>query len=214
MRMKKHFFIAGTDTDVGKTHITCCLLRDLIAKGQSAIAYKPIACGDRSDARAIREASGDAALSLDLINPCYLRSATAPSIAAELEQKYICITSLEEGYEKLCSLYDIVLVEGVGGWYAPLDSENTMADLAERLQLPVILVVENKLGALNHTLLTLEAIAKRGLTCHGIILNHREEEWNLATLTNRRQLEQHSNVPILAELISGQDELDSSVIVD
>ncbi len=203
-----HYFIAGTDTDVGKTYVTSCMLRDLISRGIKAVGYKPIACGDRSDARAIRDAC-EAKLSLEEINPVYLRSATAPAIACELEQTSIDESELRRAYEHLAQQYETVLVEGAGGWYVPLSTGRTMADFATDLALPIILVVENKLGAINHTLLTLESIEKRGLHCHGIILNHRAEEWDLASLTNRRQIEEYCNTPVLAELISGQEDIDT-----
>ncbi len=203
-----HYFIAGTDTDVGKTYVTCAMLRDLVARGVNAIGYKPLACGDRSDARAIRDATASK-LSLEQINPIYLRSATAPAIASELEQIEIDEEKIIAGYEELASSHDCVLVEGAGGWYVPLCSGRTMADLAQELGLPIILVVENKLGAINHTLLTLQAIKNQGLHCHGIILNHKEEEWDLASLTNRRQIEEFCDTPVLAELISGQEDIDT-----
>ncbi len=206
-----HYFIAGTDTDVGKTYVTCCMLRDLIARGVHATGYKPLACGDRSDARAIREVTSSK-LSLEQINPIYLRSATAPAIASELEQIEIDEEKIIAGYQELAAHYDCVLVEGAGGWYVPLRSGRTMADLAKDLGLPVILIVENKLGAINHTLLTLEAIKNQGLHCHGIILNHRAEEWDLASLTNRRQIEEFCDIPVLAELISGQEDIDTSFL--
>ena len=76
------FFITGTDTDSGKTYVTCALLRDLRRRGVKAAGFKPVACGDRGDARAMREAMGEPTLGLDLLNPVYLRAATAPAVAA------------------------------------------------------------------------------------------------------------------------------------
>ena len=81
------FFITGTDTDSGKTYVTCALLRDLRRRGVKAAGFKPVACGDRGDARAMREAMGEPTLGLDLLNPVYLRAATAPAVAAELESR-------------------------------------------------------------------------------------------------------------------------------
>ncbi len=206
-----HYFIAGTDTDVGKTYVTCCLLRELTAQGKRAVGYKPIACGDRADARAIRDACASK-LSLEQINPLYLRSATAPYIASELEQINIDTDALLSGYEQLCEGHDIVLVEGAGGWHVPMKTGYTMGDFAQQLGLPVILVAENKLGVINHTILTVNAIKAQGLECIGIILNHRAEEWDLASLTNRRQIEEFCGVPVLAELISGQEDIEVDFI--
>ncbi len=206
-----HYFIAGTDTDVGKTYVTCCMLRELTARGTRAIGYKPIACGDRADARAMRDACTDK-LSLERINPLYMRSATAPYIASELEQVEIDPEALLEGYRELSVEYEVVLVEGAGGWHVPMKEGYTMGDFAQQLGLPVILVAENKLGVINHAILTVNAIRAQGLECIGIILNHRTEEWDLASLTNRRQIEEFCRVPVLAELISGQEEIEVDFI--
>ncbi len=206
-----NFFITGTDTDVGKSHVCCALLRDLCRRGINAMGYKPMACGDRSDARCMRDACGKN-ISLEVINPVYLRAATAPYIAAELENKSISLSELIPPYEQLATDYDCVLVEGAGGWEVPIAPNLFISDLAKELKLPIILVVANKLGAVNHTLLTLAAIKARGLQCAGIILNQLSEEWDTASITNRKLLEDFTDVPILAELICGQEELDSSFL--
>lgn len=206
-----NFFITGTDTDVGKSHVCCALLYDLNQRGIKAMGYKPLACGDRADARAMRDAC-DSKLSLETINPVYLRAGTAPYIAAQLENKTIGLEQLVTPYQQLVQDYDCVLVEGAGGWEVPIAENLSISDLAQELNLPILLVVNNKLGAVNHTLLTLAAIKARGLHCAGIILNHISEEWDTASITNRKLLEDFTDVPILAELISGQEELDSSFL--
>lgn len=207
----QHFFITGTDTDVGKSHVCCALLRDLRERGINAMGYKPMACGDRADARAMRDAT-DPKISLDRINPIYLRAATAPYIAAQLENKSISLDMLVPPYQKLAEEYECVLVEGAGGWEVPIATDLSIADLAQELNLPILLVVANKLGAVNHTLLTINAIKARGLHCAGIILNQLSEEWDTASITNRKLIEDFTDVPIVAELICGQEELDSSFL--
>ena len=207
------FFITGTDTEIGKTYVTCALLRDLCARGLKPVGYKPMACGDRSDPRAMRDALGDPTLSLDLINPIYLRAATAPYIAAELEQKTLSLDTLTAGYEELAKHYSPVLVEGAGGWEAPLAPGLTMADLAVALGLPVVLVVGNKLGAVNHAIMTVQGIRARGLTCCSIVLNHMGEQWDAASVTNRRLIEEFTGVPVRAELIHGQEDIDSAAVL-
>ncbi len=206
-----NFFITGTDTDVGKSHVCCALLHDLCQRGIKAMGYKPLACGDRADARGMRDACASK-ISLEQINPVYLRAATAPYIAAQLENKSISMEQLITPYQELCKEYDCVMVEGAGGWEVPIASDFSIADLAQELNLPILLVVNNKLGAVNHTMLTLAAIKARGLHCAGIILNHISEEWDTASITNRKLIEDFTDVPILAELISGQEELDSSFL--
>lgn len=207
------FFITGTDTEIGKTHVTCALLRDLRARGLRPMGYKPMACGDRNDPRAMRCAVGEPSLSLDVLNPIYLRAATAPYIAAELEQRVLSIDDMVAAYQQLAEQYSPVLVEGAGGWEAPLAPGLTMADLAVALALPVVLVVGNKLGAVNHAIMTVKGIRSRGLECHSIVLNHMGEEWDAASVTNRRLIEEFTGVPVQAELIHGQEDVDSRSVL-
>ena len=100
-----------------------------------------------------------------------------------------------------------VLVEGVGGWEVPIAPGYNVADLAADLGLPVLLVVNNRLGALNHSILTAKAITSRGLECAGIILNHVEDERDSASVSNRVVLEQELEVPILADILHGETEI-------
>ncbi len=206
------FFIAGTDTGVGKTYITCQLLRDLRARGINAGVYKPVCCGDRADARLLRDAAF-VSDSLECINPVYLRACAEPLVSAELERKSVSVANLVQQYRQVSAQYDTVLVEGTNGWETPLSDSETMADLAEQLQLPVLLVVKNQRGAASLAMIHVLAIQQRGLTCHGIILNHIEEEWDTASVTNRALIEKCTGIPVLAELIHGQDRLDSAEIL-
>lgn len=209
----EHFFITGTDTEIGKTWVTCALLRDLRRRGIGAMGFKPIACGDRADARAMRDAT-EPSLSLETINPLYLRAATAPYIAAELENRTI---SLEQdilpAFRSLAARHAPVLVEGAGGWEAPISPGVTMADMAVMLGLPVVLVVGNKLGAVNHALMTLRGIRERGLECRAMVLNHLGEEWDAASVTNRKLIEEFAGMEVAAELIHGQQDIDSAAVL-
>jgi dethiobiotin synthetase len=205
-----HYFITGTDTDAGKTYVTCLLLEALRRKGLRAAGYKPVACGDRGDAIALHRSSHDPALTVDEVNPLYLKMAAAPYVAALMENKTAEVTLplMLTGFVPLTERYEHVLVEGAGGWEVPLTETETVADLAAALGLPVILVVNNKLGALNHTLLTLQAIKARGLTCVGIILNYVRDERDPASITNRAVLAKFSPVPVLGEVMHGETEIE------
>lgn len=208
-----NYFIAGSDCGVGKTFVTCALLKDLRARGLNAIAYKPVACGERSEARSIREAVEQPTLSLELINPVYLRTQAEPVMAAELERTSIELATLVTGYDKLAAQHDIVLVEGCGGWETPLAPGLTMADVAEAIGMPVIIVINNRAGAASLAKLTLQAIKNRGLECKGVVLNHIGEEWSTASVTNARVISELTGLPILAELIHGQDYIDSEEVL-
>lgn len=206
------YFITGTDTDVGKTYVTCALLRDLRRRGIPAVGYKAMACGDRGDARAMQAAS-DPALPLDLINPIYLKAATAPYVAALLENRKLSADELLQGYRALAQYGCPVLTEGAGGWEVPIAPGFSMSDFAVALALPVILVVGNKLGAVNHAVMTVQAIRARGLECRAIVLNHMSEQWDTAAVTNRRLIEEFTGLPVAAELIRGQEEIDSAAVL-
>lgn len=210
--MKQHFFIAGTDAGVGKTYVLASLLRSLHEEGVKAVGFKPVACGDRAEARMMREAIGEPTLSLESINPVYLRTSTDPQMAASLERKEIDVDTLYASWATLAEQYDVVLTEGCYGWLTPLAPGVTMADLAKKLNLPVLLVADNRKGAAGQVALTAAAIAQSGLTCAGIILNHPGEEWDTAAVTNADLIERTTGLPVLASLIHG-DEVATEVLI-
>lgn len=207
-----NFFIAGTDAGVGKTHVACCLLRDMKLRGIKAGAFKPICCGDRAEARLLRDAAAMSD-SLELINPLYLRACAEPAIAAGLERKEVSLPAIIEAYRQMNARYSPVLVDAMGGWETPLDKGVTMADLAAELKLPVILVVKNQRGAASQAMMAVRAIRERGLECRAIILNHIEEEWDTASVTNRQLIEDCTGVPVAAELIHGQEDIDAESVL-
>lgn len=197
------FFITGTDTGVGKTYVTRLILEGLRALGRDAVGYKPVACGDREDAAILAAASGG--IDPEQINPVHFNTPVAPYVACLLENRTLDPAVLIAGYRHLAARHAEVLVEGVGGWEVPLVANYRISDLAADLQLPVILVAGNKLGALNHIILTVNAIRAKGLTCAGIILNQLEDEMDTAMITNKGVVEDLTGVPLLDHLIHGQD---------
>jgi dethiobiotin synthetase len=199
-----NLFITGTDTNAGKTFVTARLTRALRARGFETIALKPLCSGERSDVE-ILQAASDHRLSLDETNPVWLKEPAAPLVAARLENRSISLDALVDWFRHLSSKHPSLLVEGAGGWLVPITSTETIADLAARLALPVVVVVANRLGCINHTLLTLESIRARGLHCPGIVLNTLSTTEDIATRTNREILEQ--NTPILLEVHPGQTEI-------
>lgn len=177
--MGKKFFIAGTDTDVGKTLVACALLEKARQQGLVTAAIKPVAAGCEQTSEGLRnddalqlQQAMTADLAYEQINPVALAPAIAPHIAAEQAQKRLRVAQLS-GFCRgvMMQRSDLLLVEGAGGWRVPLNSVETMADLAKDLQLPVILVVGMKLGCINHALLTAEAIARDGLPLAGWVAN-------------------------------------------
>ncbi len=204
------FFVTGTDTGVGKTYVTRLILETLRREGIDAVGYKPVACGDREDADQLAAVSGG--LTLDEVNPVYLKTPVAPYVAGLLENQTVNPAELLAGFQHLAAAHAEVIVEGAGGWEVPLAPGYRISDLAKDLGLPVILVAGNRLGALNHILLTVDAIRAKGLTCAGIILNQLEDELDTAMITNKGVLEDLSGIPLLDHLIHGQDFLDDAVL--
>lgn len=205
-----NYFVTGTDTGVGKTHVTRLMLQSLRHAGIDAVGYKPVACGDREDGRILAAASG--ALALDEVNPVHLLPPVAPYVAGLLENHPVDPACLLAGYRRLAAVHAVVLVEGVGGWEVPLTAHYRVSDLARDLGLPVILVAANRLGALNHILLTVNAIRAQGLTCAGIFLNQLADELDTAMISNKGVLEQLTGVPLLDHLIFQQDFLDDEQV--
>ena len=202
--------MTGTDTAVGKTHVTRLLLEGLRGAGVDAVGYKPVACGDRDDATVLAEASGG--LAIDAVNPVFFRAALAPHVAGLLENRTVDPALLLDGYRQLAAAHELVLVEGAGGWEVPIAPGYRISDLARDLGLPVIVVAANRLGALNHTLLTVQAIRNRGLDCAGIFLNQLDDELDTAMITNKGVIEDLTGVPLLDHLIHGQDFIQPEVL--
>jgi dethiobiotin synthetase len=173
------FFITGTDTDVGKTLIASALLVAAKKQGLSTLAMKPLAAGCQQTADGLRN---DDALMLqqhmtltlpyEQINPIALEAAIAPHIAAERLGRRLTVSQLT-GFCRgvLMKKVDLALIEGAGGWHLPLNRAETLAGLVKELKLPVILVVGLRLGCINHSLLTAEAIARDGLPLAGWVAN-------------------------------------------
>lgn len=196
-------FITGTDTDAGKTHVTQMLLEALKSRGERAAGVKPFCCGGRQDSHLLHQASAEG-LTLDEINPVWLKTPASPYAAALIENRTLDFTALQDACKQLATKVDHLLVEGVGGWEVPLTPHYTSADFAEELGLPVLLVVNNKLGALNHTLLTVKNILARGLSCMGIVLNYAVAERDVSSISNRMILENMCDVPVIGEVMHGE----------
>jgi dethiobiotin synthetase len=193
----QRLFVTGTDTGVGKTRLTAALCLAFAARGSRVAAMKPVASGCIRTADGLRSEDAIALLAAMSVhaayadvNPYAFEPAIAPHIAAAEAGLAIDFGVLDRCYERLCRHSDITLVEGAGGWLAPLDATRSFADLAARWQLGVILIVGLRLGCLNHALLTAESIERRGLRLCGWVGNsvdahfERRDE-NIATLRAR-----------------------------
>jgi len=191
-------FVTGTDTNVGKTYVSCLLIRKLRAGGRAIGAYKPVCSGAEfdatgrpfwSDIEALRSAAG-AELPLDFICPQRFLAAAAPNVAAELEGSTVSNDLLLNGFTRWKTRVDGLIVEGAGGVFCPLSDQITVLDLATQIQAPVIVVAANRLGVISHTRLTVDRLHQSGLDVAAVILNETQvtDTADPAISTNARQL--------------------------
>lgn len=206
-----NYFVTGTDTDCGKTFVTALLVKGARAAGVDAIAAKPFCSGPREDAEILAAASGGTE-SPDAINPVWRKTPAAPRACEILGEPAADISLALGAVRGLAARHAQVFCEGAGGWLVPLTRDKTIADFAVELGWPVIVVARNKLGALNHSLLTIESVRARGLTLAGVVLNNADGAGDEAERTNRIVLEEFCGCPILADIARGQTSLPSPIL--
>ena len=191
LALQKNIFLAGTDTGVGKTWVATRLLQALAASGLRAAGMKPVAAGAvltpaglRNDDALALAGAGNVALPYETLNPYCLVEATSPHIAARIAGISIDIELIMARYALIVAKSDVVVVEGAGGWLAPIGDPavrgtigSTMADVAVALGLPVVLVVGMRLGCISHALLTADSIRTHGLQLAGWIANPIDPEF-------------------------------------
>lgn len=189
--MNPAYFLTGTDTEIGKTFITCALLHRARRAGLRAAGLKPVAAGTGSDGKNedVEQIRAASMLTLPdtVINPYCFAAAIAPHIAAEEEGRVIDFAVIGKACAEARATADLLIVEGAGGFRIPLGPDGDSADLAVALGLPVILVVGMRLGCISHALLTAEAVLARGLPLAGWVANRIDPAMsrcaeNLATL--------------------------------
>ncbi|WP_286232435.1 dethiobiotin synthase [Thalassotalea sediminis] len=175
----KKIFITATDTDAGKTHIGCAIVHKLTKAGKKVQVFKPISAGcERVNGHLINEdaakllAQSNANQSLSQVNPIAFEEPIAPHIAAQQLNKTISLIEISNAYNEMCSARaDITLTEGAGGWRLPLGKGAFLSDFVKQTDQSVILIVNMKLGCLNHAILTYEAIKRDGIKCVGWVAN-------------------------------------------
>lgn len=192
--MTQAYFITGTDTEIGKTHATCVLLARAAQDSLRAVALKPVAAGteadgENDDVRRLMAAS-NVALNARTVNPWLLSEPVSPHIAARHAGTEISLPPIMASFRNASEQADLVLVEGVGGLFAPLSDTLSQPDLIRALAVPVILVIGLRLGCLNHALLTVAALENEGCQLAGWIGNlvdpgFRAQADNIETLRQR-----------------------------
>ena len=202
-----HYFITGTDTDVGKTFITSLLIKFIKQHKHQVLGFKPIAAGSEyafdelvnEDALTLLE-SGNVSVPYKLVNPYTYEQPIAPHIAAKLVNEHISVSGLNNAYVQISKeiLQDGYLItEGAGGWALPINDDEYLYDWVSENAMPVILVVGLKLGCLNHALLTQAHMKALGVNCVGWIANHIDPNMDMQK-ENIESLKQRLIMPLLA----------------
>jgi dethiobiotin synthetase len=213
-------FVSGTDTGVGKTLVGRALVRALRARGVDVGVLKPIetGVGDAGplDAIALREAAG-VSDSVDEVCPQQFALPAAPTVAAAEEGRRVDLDAVERAFARIAARHEFVVAEGAGGLLVPAAAGVTMADLAARLELPLIVVARAALGTINHTLLTLEAAAARGLDVLGVVISHADGALSPADHANLGALYDALGARVMGEippLEAGADPPKDAIDVD
>ncbi len=205
--MAKGIFVVGTDTGVGKTIVSAGLALVLKERGIRVGVMKPVATGCVGSMN--RLVSPDAVFLFEaaqneyapLTSPVRYRNPVAPSVAEVYENLKVDIKSILKAYRELAKIYDYVIVEGIGGLLVPLQKKYSVANLVREIGLPILIVSPIGLGAINHTLLTVDSALIRGLFVKGIIFNRAPlVNFSLAELTNPKVIHDLTGIPILGSL--------------
>lgn len=208
---KKGLFITGTDTDVGKTYIGAQIIRQLQTKVARIKTRKPIESGCEllhdgslypADGAALQQANLNTE-TLEIITPYRFEPAIAPDRAAKLAGITLNNKDLIQACTQNVNESDFLIVEGAGGFYSPLSSDGLNVDLATALELPIVLVVKDQLGCINHTLLTLAAIQQAALNCLFIVLNKSTEQLQ-QTYNHAEEIQLRSNLPVFTCLLNSE----------
>lgn len=204
--MIRGWFITGTDTGVGKTEAALALMAAVQARGLRVVAMKPVASGAVTTGQGLRnedalrlQQQASVRLAYERVNPYVFAPPIAPHLAAAVAGVTIDIAAIARDYGVLSSAADVTVVEGAGGWLVPLNARQTMADLAARLRLPVILVVGMRLGCLNQALLSAAAILQSGQQLAGWIANEMSPAMEFLA-ENVASLQQRLPAPLLGQM--------------
>lgn len=208
------YFITGTDTEVGKTWATVALMQAFKQQGKSVIGMKPVAAGcneqQQNEDALLLQQHASVAVDYALINPYAYQEAVSPHIAGV--DNPVVLNKVEDALRLLQAQADTVFVEGAGGWYAPINDQQAISDMAVYLNLPVILVVAIRLGCINHARLTDEAIRASGLKCVGWIANCTDDAM-LRRAENIATLEKLLHTPLLG-VLPYQEQADLSALAE
>jgi dethiobiotin synthetase len=199
-------FITATDTGVGKTLIAGAIAKILRQKGKKVGVFKPVAtsCKKTKQGLVSEDAEflahcADSEFGIDIINPVTFKIPAAPFACEKAEGKKVDFGKIKAAYEQICKKSDSVIVEGIGGVRVPITKDTDVLSLAKAFNLPVVIIARSKLGTINHTLLTIDAVRRAGLSLAGVIINGYDEKTkDYAEKTNAAIIEEFGKIRITA----------------
>lgn len=194
--MHKGIFVTATDTEVGKTYVSCRILEALKSLGVKCGCFKPVSTGDRNDAKALIKASG-VEESAEVVTPEFFKNPMSPYSASLLEYKKFNLKKIEKTFDYFLNKYNFTVVEGVGGITVPLKKNFFVSDLIKVFNLPIIVIARHNLGTINHTLLTIEKLKSTNQKVLGIILNGNKNKNDISVKSNAKLIKQLTKLPVL-----------------
>ncbi|MBD8006479.1 dethiobiotin synthase [Bacillus norwichensis] len=197
----KGFFVTGTDTDVGKTIISCGLAAVLKERGKNIGVFKPLLSGisrdDPSSDTSLLKQMSQTSLSHEDITPFEFKEPLAPYVAGKLESRNIKVEEVLDHWDQVKNRHEYFIVEGAGGISVPLGEGFLVSDLIKALHLPAIIVARPDLGTFNHTFLTVQYAKSQGIYIVGIIINGISDHPSTAEKSNPELIEEYCGVPVL-----------------
>jgi dethiobiotin synthetase len=194
--MHRGIFVTATDTEVGKTYVSCQILEALKSSGVNCGCFKPVSTGDRSDAKALIKSSG-VEESAKVVTPVFFKNPMSPYGASLIENKNFDLKKIKKTFKYFVDKYDFTVVEGVGGILVPLKKDFFVSNLIEVFKFSVVIVARHNLGTINHTLLTIEKLKSTNQKILGVILNGNKNKNDISVKSNAKLIKQLTKVPVL-----------------
>lgn len=195
--MHNGIFITATDTEVGKTYVSCKIAEGLKWLNVNVGVFKPVATGDRNDAKALIKSS-NIKESLERVNPVFFENPMSPYAASLIEKKAFNLKKVYYNFKYFLKKYNFTIVEGIGGVLVPLKKSFFVMDLIEKLKLPVVIVARHNLGTINHTLLTIEQLKKTNQKILGVIVNTCKDKNDISSKTNAELIKKITKLNVLS----------------
>jgi dethiobiotin synthetase len=195
--MYKGIFVTATDTEVGKTYVSCKIAEALKNLNINVGVFKPVSSGDRNDAKELIKSS-QIKESVEKVTPVFFKNPMSPYSASLIENKIFNLKKVYSCFKYFLDKYKFVIVEGVGGVLVPLKKDFFVSDLIKNFKLPVIVVARHNLGTINHTLLTVEQLKKSNQKILGIILNGNKNKKDISCQTNETLIKKITKLNVLS----------------